>query len=250
MKQILVPVAAFLMVSCAGVVPPPSSAEPGRLAARPQPSERACSAGEERLAVSSGRDAYLYVPASAGAAPPFLLFLHGAGGSAGVTLGHVRPFADRYGMIMLVPASAGETWDAIRGEPGVDVARVDEALRAAFARCSVDRRRLAVGGFSDGASYALTLGVANGDLFSHVVAFSPCGVSRSIRRQGAPAVFISHGRQDPVLPIAKCGGPLASGLRKAGFAVRFDEFEGKHEIPENIALGAFSWFTGIEPQAP
>ncbi len=28
-------------------------------------------------------------------------------------------------------------------------------------------------GFSDGASYALSLGVPNGDLFTHIVAFSP-----------------------------------------------------------------------------
>ena len=28
-------------------------------------------------------------------------------------------------------------------------------------------------GFSDGASYALSLGAANGDLFTHIAAFSP-----------------------------------------------------------------------------
>lgn len=38
---------------------------------------------------------------------------------------------------------------------------------------AVDTTRLGVGGFSDGASYALSLGLTNGDLFTHVIAFSP-----------------------------------------------------------------------------
>ena len=37
----------------------------------------------------------------------------------------------------------------------------------------VDRQRVCASGFSDGASYALSLGAANGDLFTHIAAFSP-----------------------------------------------------------------------------
>jgi poly(3-hydroxybutyrate) depolymerase len=40
-------------------------------------------------------------------------------------------------------------------------------------QCTVDPQRICVSGFSDGASYALSLGLANGDLFTHVAAFSP-----------------------------------------------------------------------------
>jgi hypothetical protein len=39
--------------------------------------------------------------------------------------------------------------------------------------CSVDPTRMLLHGLSDGASYGLTLGMANGDLFGRVVASSP-----------------------------------------------------------------------------
>ncbi len=42
-----------------------------------------------------------------------------------------------------------------------------------FRECNVDTTRIALGGFSNGASYALSLGVYNGDLFSALLAFSP-----------------------------------------------------------------------------
>ena len=49
----------------------------------------------------------------------------------------------------------------------------DEALVRVFATYPVDPTHLAISGFSDGASYALSLGLANADLFTHIVAFSP-----------------------------------------------------------------------------
>jgi len=51
------------------------------------------------------------------------------------------------------------------------VRAMDEALNKAFAVCRVER--VGVCGFSDGASYALGLGLANGELFKSVMAFSP-----------------------------------------------------------------------------
>ena len=56
---------------------------------------------------------------------------------------------------------------------GLDYVAINRALEEASARCAIDRNRLAIGGFSDGASYALSLGLANGDVFSFVIAFSP-----------------------------------------------------------------------------
>jgi phospholipase/carboxylesterase len=55
-------------------------------------------------------------------------------------------------------------------------------------------------GFSDGASYALSLGLTNGDLFRHVIAFSP-GFMAPAARRGEPPVFVSHITRDGVLPI-------------------------------------------------
>ncbi len=56
-----------------------------------------------------------------------------------------------------------------------------------MARCPVDTTRLAVGGFSAGASYALSIGLANGDLFGHVLAFPP-GFMAPMNTRGRPQV--------------------------------------------------------------
>ena len=69
---------------------------------------------------------------------------------------------------------------------------VDRALQRGFARCRVDPRRLAVGGFSSGAGMALWLGLTNGDLFRGVIALSGGG-SLPDERVGKPHIFVAHG---------------------------------------------------------
>ena len=73
-----------------------------------------------------------------------------------------------------------------------------------------------------GASYALSVGLTNGDLFSDILAFSPGFMAPAVRH-GAPNIFISHGTQDTVLPIDRCSRRiriLSGGL-----------------TPENVAEG-------------
>jgi predicted esterase len=77
------------------------------------------------------------------------------------------------GLPMLFVDSRGQTWDGIRGGFGPDVDFLDGALEKVFGMVAVDPNRLALGGFSDGATYALSLGLVNGDLFPRIVAFSP-----------------------------------------------------------------------------
>ena len=80
-------------------------------------------------------------------------------------LRRIGPAADRAGVAVLAADSRGTTWDAIRGGFGDDVAFLNRALEHVFGRLAVDPARVALGGFSDGASYAISLGLANGDLF-------------------------------------------------------------------------------------
>jgi predicted esterase len=70
---------------------------------------------------------------------------------------------------------------------------LDQALQHVFETYSIDPGRVGLGGFSDGASYALSLGVANGDLFSHIIAFSP-GFMRppaQVREQRGAHIYMS-----------------------------------------------------------
>jgi phospholipase/carboxylesterase len=167
--------------------------------------------------------------------------LHGAGGVAQHGISRVEALADRAGLVVLAPPSRRQTWDVILGAFGPDVAFVDEALAATFERCTVDPQRLAVGGFSDGASYALSLGITNGDLFTHVIAFSP-GFMAPAHQVGAPRIYVSHGTRDAVLPIDRCSRRLVPALERAGYDVRYHEFDGPHTIPPDIAREAVEWF--------
>ena len=241
MTRMMNGVAALALLACGSATASRGLADRGRLNARPHAPARACTPGIHHLGASSGREALLYVPAAARATWPLLVLLHGAGGAPDRILERLRPAADTHAVVLLAPASRAATWDGIRGTPGVDVAAIDEALGAAFDRCAVESR-VAIGGFSDGASYALTLGLANGDLFSHVIAFSPCVLSPGIARRGRPRVFISHGREDDILPFEHCGPSLARGLRGAGYAVRFEAFADGHTVPPGVANTAFGCF--------
>ncbi len=190
-------------------------------------------------------DGYLYVPA--GYRPekpaPLVLLLHGAGENALDGLAQLRGQGDEAGIILLALSSRGPTRDSIlsRGRYGPDIVAIDRALAHAFSRCAVDPERVAVGGYSDGASYALSLGLANGDLFSHVLAFSPGFVAPTGQR-GSPRIFVSHGTQDGWLPIDSCSRRIVPRLERAGYEVRYREFEGGHVVPPGIAREAATWF--------
>ena len=235
------------LVACGGTAASIGGAQRGRLSARPHASTGQCGAGLHRLGLDRQRDAVLYVPETSRARWPLLVLLHGAGGAPERIVERLRPVADAHAVILLAPASRAATWDGIRGEPGVDAEGLDDALKAAFDRCPVDRR-VGIGGFSDGASYALTLGIANGDLFTHIIAFSPCVMSPSVERRGRPHVFIAHGRRDEILPFSQCGEALASRLQRDGYTVRFEPFDGPHTVPAASATAAFSWFIGTATQ--
>jgi len=199
-------------------------------------------AGELTLGLSADRDGLLYVPNryTPQRRAPLLVLFHGAGGNARHALAPFVRDADRCGVILLAPESRERsTWDVIdSGTLGPDVAFVDRALEVVFARYAVDPDRIAVGGFSDGASYALTLGLLHGDLFRKVLAFSP-GFSAASRIVGRPRIFVAHGTRDEVLPIEHCSRRVVPSLRRAGLDVEYREFEGPHVVPPELVRVAF-----------
>ena len=203
-------------------------------------------AGLNPLGLGASRDGLLYVPESYSAdrAAPLFVALHGAGGS-GSNWQSYPARADERGMILLLPDSRFSTWDLILGGFGPDVEFLNSALEHTFERCRIDPAQIALGGFSDGASYGLSLGVSNGDLFSHLVAYSPGFLQGSDPIVGKPRVFVSHGTEDLILPIAASRHIIVPTLRDAGYDVTYQEFEGGHEVPAVISEAALDWFTGV-----
>jgi len=221
----------------------PSTTVTGRLSARPQAQLTTLSAGPHVLGRDVGRDdGIIYVPhgVDPARALPFAVMMHGGGGNS-MGMDFTLPLAEEYGVVMLLPQSRKGVWDAVVGPFGADVTFLDGALAQVFSGCAIDPARVTLGGLSDGATYALALGLLNGDLFTQLVAFSP-GFLKQVDRTGKPRVFVSHGTRDTVFPIYK-GREIVRQLRDEGYDVTYREFDGGHEVPDTIASEAFAWLS-------
>lgn len=219
--------------------------ENGVITARPCAQVTGAGKGFHRLGLATGRDGVFYVPDSHEIKhpAPLVVMLHGAGCNAHDAIQPFRRLADQRRVVLLAPDARSEAWDLLDGGFGSDVDFIDHALARVFELCTVDERRVAIEGFSDGGSYALSLGLRNTELFTHVIAFSP-GFMTIPSSAGRPRVFISHGSSDLVLPVVRCSHRIVSRLERDGYDVTFREFAGGHSIPEAIATDAIDWFLG------
>lgn len=204
----------------------------GRLNARPRAGVKTSATGEIKLE----RDAVLQIPKNASDKPlPLLVMLHGATQRADDMFWYLGSAHEEAGVVVLAPNSAETTWDAIGNRAfAEDIYYLDKMLEHVFETTAIDPARVSLGGFSDGATYALSLGLINGDFFKSIVAFSP-GFVIDGNAHGKPRIFISHGTRDHILPIDRCGRRIAGELKGEGYDVTFREFEGDHEIPADVA---------------
>lgn len=243
-RDALTTLAALVAAACAGNGRD-SGFDPsaGRLRRHPAGAGSALPAGTHRLHLGRGRDGVLYVPAhEPDTALPLVLLLHGAGGSGARIAERFAMHAEAHHLLLLAPDSRGHTWDAAGGrEFGEDVAFIDSALRWAHERCRIDAARTCAAGFSDGATYAISLAYLNGDLFTLGAGFAP-GALLGRRPHGASRFYISHGTADPVLDIDRASRRVVPYLESHGYDVRYREHPGGHVlVPEHVAE-AFRWF--------
>src|SRR5262245_32733552 len=221
----------------------------GRIVVPERSSMQTASGGLQKL---SGRNGLLYVPMSHAEPLPLLILLHKFGGSPKEWFAggeSFAPYAEKGHFIILAPESPGQSWGTGPKTWGYDYVAINRALEEAFARCAIERNRLAIGGFSDGASYALSLGLANGDVFGYIIAFSPGYIVKSHGRGRLgnhnevqiPLVYIAHGTADNVLPIASTSRIFASSLIKNGYNVQLHEFSGSHHLSRQVVDQAMAW---------
>lgn len=155
--------------------------------------------------------AYLYVPADyrKETSASLALLLHGTGEDAHDGLAQLRGRRTRRSF----PARSRLSRSHVGSDPEPGTLRsgrshIDRALGYTFSHCAVDPERVGVGGYSDGAFYALAL--ANGDLFSHVLVFSP-GFLAPTGQAASPRIFVSHRTRDEWLPIYYCSRRIVPG---------------------------------------
>lgn len=217
-------------------------------------------------------EALAYIPASAGPAPPLLVLLHGGGRRPGWLIGQLEAAADARGIVLLAPASRGATWDVIglaraaapdpfgfsdpdggyRFTRTGDSDRVERAIAALGKSVPVERARTVLAGFSDGASFALALGMARAQPFAAVIAWSPGIPIRAAAPARGRQVLISHGRSDRVIaPEIECNA-IVPLLESEGAEVSFFAFDGGHQLsPPLTTLFLDATFgTAVRRQSP
>ena len=204
-----------------------------------------------------GDGAFLYRPSTNASRRPVLVLLHGAGMSGRAFLEGLRGEADRCGCLLLSVQSGGATWDTVglvaragagRVTPdrlyGADVGRVERALAAALKAPDADRRSVVLAGFSDGASYALSLGMANPKVFRGVVAIAPGFHLEPAAINPRQRLFVAHSLQDRILPFTRTRDATVAPLKRAGFDIRFRSFDGGHRVDRKVLAEGVDFVLG------
>ena len=140
------------------------------------------------------------------------------------------------------PSATEHTANTAVTEPGSgpfsyrDLARIDEALTMSSKETGI-RFTLYLGDLGrDTRATAEDLHSRSGGDTSNTVllAVSP-GFQAPAAHRGAPRLFVSHGERDGVLPIEHCSRRIVPQLERAGYDVRYREFDGPHTIPATIS---------------
>ncbi len=120
-----------------------------------------------------------------------------------------------------------------------------QQIQAMLDDFGADPARIVIGGFSQGAMLAtdwtlhakqapLGLVILSGTLVDRA------GWTKLATQRPNQAFFQSHGRQDPLLPVAGARA-LHTLLREAGWQGDLHEFNGQHEIPPAVLSALRPW---------
>jgi predicted esterase len=200
-------------------------------------------AGRHDMLLFKERDYMLIVPEGIDAdkPTPLMVLFHGGGGSAEKIMPVMRQHAEDNKFLLLVPQSLLVTWDIVIAGNGPDRERLEVAINEVASRFTLDPKRFAFAGHSDGGSYSLSNGLANGDFVTHVLAFS-AGFMTVLHQEGAPYIFIAHGSKDEQTPVETAGRANAANLKAAGYDVTYIEYEGPHKSQPHIVAVAVKYF--------
>ncbi len=238
-------------------------------AAQPAPPLEANAAAPHGRLFALPDETVAYVPASAGPRPPLLVLLHGAGRTRMWMIDHFEAQADKRGIVLLAPTSYGPTWDVISiamepPSPGSvlaerlghryggsrDSKRVEAAIGNLAKIVPVDLAHTVLAGFSDGATFALAMGMARSHTFSAVIAWSPGIPIETSQPARGRRVFVSHGRRDQTLSFDADCNEIVPLLQAEGAMVSFMPFDGVHEVPEAAKDAFLDAAFGQVPGAP
>lgn len=177
---------------------------------------------------------------------PLITVLHGAGRQDELLVKAYRDEPAGRNALFFVPRSRRPTWDLIAGGDRSDLDFLDYAYDLIWRRYPIDPERQGLVGYSDGASYALAVGLANPGIFRAVMGWAagflvldpavPAGGPR-------PAVLLEYGTHDPIFPFDRVAVPMRRTLEHLGYTVEFRVDEGGRHWPSgDFQSEALDWF--------
>ena len=181
---------------------------------------------------------------------PLITVLHGAGRQDEMLVKACRDEPERRQALFLVPRSLHPTWDLIAAPGRPDLDFLEYAYDLICRRYPVDAGRQALLGYSDGASYALSVGLSNPRLFRAIMGwaagFATLDPEARIDGEPRPDVLLEYGTHDPLFPFEQVALPMRDTLQRAGYRVEFRVDEGGRHWPSGDFLPeSLDWFFAL-----
>jgi len=182
---------------------------------------------------------------------PLITVLHGAGRQDEVFARMFRGEANARNALFLIPRSVHPTWDLIVGEGRPDMQFLEYAYDLIYRRYPIDPDAQALLGYSDGASYALSIGLSNPNIFSTVMGWAagfklieepPAGSPK-------PKILLEYGTHDQLFPFEQVALPMRADLERLGYDLTFLVDKGGRHWPRgDFHSDALDWFvSGVLP---
>ncbi len=175
-------------------------------------------------------------PGESGERQPLIVLLHGRGGRAEKIARLFRPSAAKIGAVLVVPEAFEAFGDGFQwGRVDDAVYRVEHAIEFAAERHPIDRRRVIVAGFSQGAYVSLVSVARHPRRFAGALAIGACDV-RGFELGGKPfedppPIYVGIGSKDRAIDGCR---PMVGLYESAGFEVKYRVYKGYgHVFPAN-----------------
>ena len=186
---------------------------------------------------------------------PLITVMHGAGRQDEMLVKACRDEPERRQALFLVPRSVNPTWDLIACEERPDLDFLEWAYDLIYRRYPVDHFRQGLLGYSDGASYALSVGLSNPRLFRALMVWAAGFVTldSSLLSDGDPRpdVLLEYGTHDPVFPFEMIATPMRLALETAGYPLEFRVDQGGRHWPSgDFQREALDWFFALPAVRP
>ena len=184
---------------------------------------------------------------------PLVVLLHGRGGRAENMARFWRPAAEKIGAVLVVPEAFAAYGNGFQWGPANEAFdRVTQAIEFAAERHPIDRRRVIVAGFSQGAQVALFSAARDPGRFAGVVAIGSCNARgyglAEPRVENPPPIYIGIGSEDGSYDDCR---PMAEVYEAAGFEVKVRVYRGYgHIFPENYTWEFTRAFRFVLRQPP